>query len=95
MTEVAPVTVPTVNQHPLKEHEKIVNSIRAYGKSCYGCEKTGKDVMISISPVGSGLDIFDYFMGRHQAELFVKELTAALNTIYTEEEESDAAQETS
>lgn len=54
-----------------------VSSIRAYGPSCYGCQRHGKHIMVSFSrpedkPTNA---VTDLFLTRDQGQQLLDELT--------------------
>lgn len=55
----------------------IVDSIRAYGKGCMGCQHTQSDIMISYKPIGSVV-IKDIFLTNEHAQWLVLELQKRL-----------------
>lgn len=52
--------------------EIIVKNIRAYPRTCVGCQKSGRDVMISVAQ--NAMEIHDIFLTQEQADELSKEL---------------------
>lgn len=62
-----------------KKDQFEVKNIRAYSKRCIGCQRHGKAVMMSISPVSSKIyDIKDFFLTKKQARQIYTELGIVL-----------------
>ncbi len=60
--------------------EKIVKTIRVYGKDCIGCRIKEKDVMLSYNTEDFKALIGDLFLTQEMAENLLKELGNVLTS---------------
>ncbi len=56
-----------------------LKNIRAYDKQVYGCQKHGKQVMISFMFEGDDKYVHDLFLTQEMAEYLLKELTTVVD----------------
>lgn len=58
--------------------EAHVETANAYSKTCLGCIRHNKDVMITFTYEGEKLSFHDFFLTNKQAQRLLERLTLAL-----------------
>lgn len=69
--------------------EAIATVANAYGKTCIGCEKFKRDIMVSFMVEGKETDFFDFFLTDEQARRLLQQLKERLDQNKSEEINSE------